>query len=188
MKRRLVILTCGVATMVMPTSSFAESVDVPLRDVTTVQDGRGAVRVFFRMAALPTSDHVLIDRAVLTIPYSGEREARVLELRVCPVTESWQGTGEWGTEFDTVLYSGGRLDLSRDHGVATFDVTPALQAIRERGYAADGFVLTVRDPESGIPAGDASRFAGLAGASLHLETTTLPSGPPPSAWLARHGR
>ena len=179
-------LMLGVLGAMVCASAFAEETTIALRDVTTVQDGRGSARVLFRTGALPASGGVLIESAVLRIPYTGAVAERAVELRVCPVTEAWQGGGRWDTGFDEELYSRGTLDLRRGSGVMSFDVTVALREIRENGFSADGFVLTATSETSGVLVGDLSRLGDFSGASLLVKTSVLPSGRPSAAWLARH--
>ena len=175
-----------VTALSVSTVSAAEH-EVPLLDVTAVTSQRGAVRVLFRTAALPSMERELIESAVLTVPYSGAAAERSMELRVCPVTESWSGGGRFDVRFDDELYARGDFDLRRGSGVMTFDVTVPLREILEEGMSADGFVLTGMRVGDGIPGADVVRIAGLPGAVLHLRTIELPSGRPPARWLARHG-
>ena len=182
---RRVTISMFVAACAVSTVSAAER-EIPLRDVTSVASQRGAVRILFRTAALPSMDREMIESAVLTVPYSGAVADRSMELRVCPVTEAWSGGGRFDVGFDEELYARADLDLRRGSGVMTFDVTVPLREILEAGMSADGFVLTGIRSGDGIPGGDASRIAALRGAVLHLRTMELPSGRPPARWLERH--
>ncbi|MFN8178430.1 MAG: hypothetical protein U0167_10885 [bacterium] len=158
-----------------------------LQDVTVVQDGHGVARVLFRAGSLPASDHVLVERAVLTVPYAGAIEGRSVELRVCPVTAAWAHGADWTTPFDNEIYARSELDLTQGSGVMSFDLTVAFQAMREHGLSADGFVLTLGSGRAGgIPVQDLARLAGFTGASLRVTTTNLPSGAPPQRWIERH--
>ncbi len=169
-------------------TAFAGETVVALRDVTGVQDGHGASRVLFRTAALPSFEHRLIESAILSVPYAGSVVDRAREVRVCPVTEAWQGAARWNTAFDEELYARGTLDLRRGSGTMMFDVTVALREIVEHGLTADGFVLTGMAPGAGIPTEDATRLSDLSGARLTVRTIELPSGMPPPEWFARRGQ
>ncbi len=169
-------------------TAFAGETVLALRDVTGVQDGRGASRVLFRTAALPSFEHRLIESAILSVPYAGSVVDRAREVRVCPVTEAWQGAARWSTAFDEELYARGTLDLRRGSGTMMFDVTVALREIVEHGLTADGFVLTGVASGDGIPTEDASRLSDLSGARLTVRTIELPSGMPPPEWFARRGQ
>ncbi len=178
----------GVLLGLLGGTAFAGETVVALRDVTGVQDGRGASRVLFRTAALPPFQSSLIESAILTVPYSGSVADRTREVRVCPVTETWQGAARWNTAFDEELYARGTLDLRRGNGSMRFDVTVALREIVEHGLTADGFVLTGMAPGAGIPTEDAARLSDLSGARLMVRTIELPSGMPPPEWFTRRGR
>jgi hypothetical protein len=182
------VLAWGFAGGVLATACFAGETVIGLRDVAAVQDGRGSARVLFRPAALPAFEGVTVESARLTIPYSGEVDPRRLELRVCPVTERWQGNGRWDTAFDRELYARATLDLRRGGGVMTFDLKVALREMAEYGLSTDGFVLTAVSASGGLPVGDLSRLGSLSGAMLRIETSQLPSGRPSAEWLARRGR
>lgn len=176
-----------VTTLLAASTAVAEEVVFPVRDVAVVQDGNGSARVLVRTELPPPDDRVLVDRAILVLPWEGPAEERVIDLRVCPVTESWQGGGRWETPFDRELYSRATMDLHRGSGAISFDVTVALQAAREQGSATNGFVLTAADAERGVVAADVARVRAGEGV-LRVWTTGLPTGPPPPAWQARQRR
>ncbi len=177
-------LILGLLALLAAGMTEATETEIGLRDVTVIHDGRGAARILFRTGALPISDRLVVDRAVLAVPWSGAAEERSLELRVCPVTTSWGG---WETDFDRELYARAEADLRRGPGMLSFDITMALRAIAEHGLTADGFVLIPGESRLGLTSEEVSRLASLAGASLRVTTTALPSGRPPAAWLARRG-
>ena len=87
MNPRWMVLT-GAAVL-LTTAAWGEERAVPVRDVTVVQDGHGSARVFFRLGAISVSQSTLINRAVLTVPFTGDVADREIELRVCPVTQAW---------------------------------------------------------------------------------------------------
>jgi hypothetical protein len=180
MIRRLVVW--GAVAAMTVGGARGEEYTFPVHDVTVVQDGHGMARVLFRTGTLPASDRVLVERAVLTVPYAGAVGEGGIELRVCPVTASWSG---WSTPFDEELYARSEMDFARESGALSFDLTVAFQAMREHGLSADGFVVTVTEPEEGVPLQHLSRIAGLSGASVKVTTLTLPSGPPPPGWVER---
>lgn len=89
------VLGLAAAVMVVVAAASAEERVVRLLDVTVVQDGEGSARIFFRVA-VPFSENTLVERAVLTMPFTGSAAERELELRICPVTQAW-GTPSWET-------------------------------------------------------------------------------------------
>jgi hypothetical protein len=184
MIRRIVVLGIIVGALVAE-SARGEELTLGLHDVTVIQDGHGSGRVLFRTGALPASDRLLVESAVLTVPYAGASEDRSLELRVCPVTAVWTG-GDWNTPFDEEIYARSAL-VGRAPGALSFDLTVAFKAMREHGLYADGFVVTVADRERGVALQDLARVSELGGASLQVTTMNLPSGPPPRRWRERHG-
>ncbi|MFN8179274.1 MAG: hypothetical protein U0167_15185 [bacterium] len=182
MKPRWMVLT-GAAVL-LATTAWSEERTVPVRDVAVVQDGHGAARVFFRLGAISISQSTLIDRAVLTVPFTGDLADRAIELRVSPVTQAWAGNPSFDTPYDDSLSGRCEVDLRRGSGVANFDLTVALKESLEEGVFSDGFVLTARS--EGATATDLARFGTLSGATLRLTTTTLPSGKPPWAMRGRN--
>jgi hypothetical protein len=147
-----------------------------LEDVTVVNNGEGDHRILFRTSEMPFSEKTVIQRATLTLPYSGASEERALSLRIHPITESWRG---FDTEFDRDVYASAGADLNRGSGTDVFDMTSLMKEILEDGMTADGFVLTVASEErEGLSEDDASRFASMEGAELKVTTTVLPSGHP----------
>src|SRR5262245_43657714 len=184
MKRVLVL---GLAGTLLAGPVRSEELTLGIHDVTTVQDGRGSGRIIFRVDPITTSDRVHVDRAILTLPFSGTIVERSIELRVCPVTGSLAGGGDWETPFDAELYGRAPWDLRNGSGTLGFDLTSAFRAIRAQGSPVEGFVLTVGHPvDGGVPLEDLARLSGLAGASLRVTTSRLPSGMPPQAWRERH--
>ncbi len=176
-----------VATLLTATNAIADEVAFPVRDVAVVQDGRGSTRMLLQTELPPPDDHVLVSRAILTLPWEGNAEARVVDLRACPVTENWQSGGRWETPFDRELYSGATMDLHRGSGTVSFDVTVAAQGAREQGLAGHGFVLTAATDAEEVSGADMGRIRAGEGV-LRIWTTNLPSGPPPLAWQARQRR
>ncbi|HET9886179.1 MAG TPA: hypothetical protein VFR10_01610 [bacterium] len=148
----------------------------PLEDVTVVNDGEGSARILFRVPSIPFSERTVIQHASLRIPYVGESENEWLDLRICPVTETWGDVGEWHTEFDGDLYAPARADLSRGSGAVVFDLTVLLKENLEEGVFSDGFVLTTGSQErAGIDESQVERFAFLVGAEFNVTTTTVPT-------------
>lgn len=176
-----------VATLLTATHAIADEVAFPVRDAAVVQDGSGSARVLLRTELPQPDDHVLVSRAILTLPWEGGAETRIVDLRACPVTESWQGGGRWETPFDRELYSRGTMDLRRGSGTISFDVTVAVQGAREQGLAGHGFVLTAATEPQEVSGADIGRIRADQGV-LRIWTTNLPSGPPPLAWQARQMR
>lgn len=185
MKRStMAILAAIVSTGV----AQADELSLPIQDAAVALDGRGSARIFFRVDNLPASPNVLVDRAMITVPYSGTVEDRSFELRVCPVTSAWGAQPSWDTPYDDELYARADFDLRRSAGAMSFDVTVAVNASREHGMFADGFVMTLgRDRARGIRVQDLGRLASLAGVTMKVTTTHLPSGRPSAQWIQRHG-
>lgn len=179
--RKWMVLGCLLG--LMPTSAFAGTVRAAsIQDVTVVENAEGVARVLFRTSVLPASQNLIVQKATLTIPFTGEAQERSINLRVHPVTEVWPPGGDFNTEFDTDLYAPAAVDLGRGAGSVTFDVTVLLKEIIEEGMFADGFVLTSASEErAGIDDADAERFSSMEGAALSVTTAVLPSGHPRGA-------
>ena len=173
------------------THPSAREIDAPLRDRHVITDGEGTGRILFRTEAIDLDSSSRIERAVLTIPFSGSAEERYLELRLCPVTTAWNSSVTWesgwteaGGDFDETSCSPAEITFSRGAGVAVFDVTRPLKEILEEGSFADGFILRERHgSRAGFDVDDLDRFADFSAAELTITTSVMPAGLPP--WARR---
>jgi len=91
--RTLPILSVSAALVLSAVSvAPAREIGAPLRDRHVITDGEGAGRILFRTAAIDLDSASRIERATLTIPFSGSVEERHLDLRLCPVTTAWNSS------------------------------------------------------------------------------------------------
>ncbi len=171
---------CAIAAVSLTSVTRAEDRSAALRDLSVIQDGRGAARILFRIGELDLDDHTLIRRATLSVPVTTLPEERVLDLRLYPLSRSWDVTASWtapwttaGGDFDRELYSEARVDLRSGSSVAVFDVTSVLKEVLEEEVFADGFLLTdVTGGASGIRLTDVAALQ-LTTAALSVSTRTV---------------
>jgi hypothetical protein len=183
---RILAVAAALVLFALPLAA-AREIDTPLRDRHVITDGEGAGRILFRTASIDLDSSSRIERATLAIPFTGTAEARVLELRLCPVTTAWTSSVTWesgwtdpGGDFDETSCSRAEISFSRGGGVAIFDVTRALKEILEDGAFADGFILRERNgSRAGFDTDDLDRFADFGSAELTITTSVMPAGLPP---------
>ena len=191
METTKMLVVAAVLALLPSLDAAAREIDAPLLDRHVITDGEGAGRILFRTEAIDLDSSSRIERAVLTIPFSGSAEARTLELRLCPVTTAWNSSVTWesgwteaGGDFDETSCSPAEITFSRGAGVAVFDVTRALKESLEEGAFADGFILRERHgSRAGFDEDDLDRFADFSAAELTITTSVMPAGLPP--WARR---
>jgi hypothetical protein len=167
-------------------TSHAETSAADIADTATIEDGQGNARILFHWSAPISSDNFAIRRATLKFDIAGEPEARVIRLRIHPVTTNWgaadvawdNGWSEAGGDYDAEIMSAADLDLEQGASSVFVDVTSVLRGAFEQGEPSHGFLMTC-DPVDGIglKEGDLSRFEGLANASLEVSWRKVPAKP-----------
>ncbi|HMB70032.1 MAG TPA: DNRLRE domain-containing protein [bacterium] len=181
-------LTAGVLAVAMSFGvADARRSDGAVQDYTTFADGSGNMRILFRVSPEETLANVAISRATLRFQLQGAATDRNLRVRVHPVTASWNaGSASWdgwttaGGDIEDDLYVPFEVDLSSGSGWVEVDMTPLLKEQYEKGASSEGFLL-MSDPgvSNGLASSDASRFAGLANATIDIRYRELPSAGPP---------
>jgi hypothetical protein len=154
--------------------------------MTTVEDGAGNARIFFKMADPVSLGYVAISRASVQFDLTGTPRSGRLGLQVHPVTATWSpGAVAWSTDFDQSVYGRTEVDLGRG-GSVSLDMTYLVKEILESGAASLGFVLTAHATEAmGLQAADLSRFANLGSATVEIKYRRVP---PPLALRDRSPR
>ncbi len=178
MKAGTMMVLLGITfTLAVPCDARQASGGV--RDVSVIQDGRGAARVLFRLQDnVRTLSEVSVWKATLRIPLVGLPTEQSIRLRIYPVTRTWSTgtvtwTGGWtreGGDFDAEIFAEKELDLRGAPTEIVLDVTRLLKETLEQRLAGDGFILSV-DPRtgSGVSVTDLPRFAGLAASTLDVK-------------------
>ncbi|MGQ0723378.1 MAG: DNRLRE domain-containing protein [Candidatus Eiseniibacteriota bacterium] len=162
-------------------SSFAETLHLAVRDVTTVDDGLGNARIFFNLATPGDLGYIAISRATVRMDLTGAARGGTLDLRVHPVAAAWTpGAVTWATRFDESVYGRTEVDLSRTGAVA-LDMTLLMKEALEGGVNSNGFVLTAAAADSaattdarGIQSADVSRLANLGTATVEIKYRRTP--------------
>jgi hypothetical protein len=180
----------GIITLLagplLVSSALAETATGDVVDVASIDDGEGNARILFHWDASIQADHYAVRRATLKFDVSGESEARVLRLRIHPVTTPWNAVNvawsngwiEPGGDFDEEITSATDIRLAEGGTTAFLDVTNVIKATLETGQPSLGFIVTA-DPADGIglKEEDLSRFEGLASASLDVSWRRTPPKP-----------
>lgn len=184
--RAFLAIVSAAAMSTPATAVHAAGLRGAVRDVAVMQDGAGSARIVFRAATSVSGlSEAILSRAQLTVTTSGVAGARILRVRIYPVTTvgwsplgvSWTAWARPGGDYDEELFASAELDFTRGSATATFDVTAILKEVLESGMTADGFLLTV-DPADGTGIGvtDLPRFGTLAGATFDLSYRHMPAG------------
>jgi hypothetical protein len=155
--------------------TYGETLRLAIEDMTTVEDGAGNARVFFKMADPGSLGYVAISRASIQFDLTGTPRSGRLGLRVHPVAAAWSpGAVAWSTDFDESVYGRTELDLGRS-GPASLDITLLVKEVLESGATSFGFVLTTQTTEgAGLQVADLSRFANLGSASVEIKYRKTP--------------
>jgi hypothetical protein len=172
--------------LVLATVVQGDQASVGLRDVTTIENGSGAARVLFRANELPDLGSVAINRAILTLPWSGERVNRTIPLQLSAVSQDWSaGSVAWNTGWLTPggdvydqLYSRLEVNCSEGRTSLRFDVTNILKEDLEAGVPIHGFLLSLQPRYGvGLQVPDLARLQGLETGTLEISYRTIPRRP-----------
>jgi hypothetical protein len=175
----------AIALLAAP-SARADQATRTTHDVATIENGSGQARILFRVGDLSDLGPIVIKRATLRIPITGEAASRALELRVHNLTTDWSpGSADWnsgwsraGGDFEDAVYGGARIDLSRGATTVSLDVSPLLKDTYEMGVPSYGLLLTADTTYTdGFDSEDLSRFAGLSSAVLDLDYVRVSRAP-----------
>ena len=166
MKRLTGILAFVVGLAVcVPVHADEETKD--LRTIRSIDDGEGSARILFRVSELAQLDGIAIRRATLRVPLQGQVDQRTINLRVYPVTTTWnEGTVTWtngwtrpGGDFDEEVFGRGTLELASGASELQLDVTGLLKEVVEMDLTSDGFIVSVAPGDGiGLDSDDVSRL------------------------------
>ena len=169
----------GLAALALTvTSASADQATRTIHDVATIENGSGQARILFRVGDLSDLGPIIIQRAQLRIPITGEAAARSLDVRVHNLTTDWNaGSVSWtsgwtraGGDFEYGMYGAGLVDLSRGATTAVLDVSSLLKDTYEMEVPSRGVILTAdTNYADGLDASDLSRFANLGSAVVEVE-------------------
>jgi hypothetical protein len=176
----------GILVVLAGPPSYGETLRLAVEDMTTVEDGAGNARVFFRMADPGSLGYVAISRASIQFDLAGTPRSGRLGLRVHPVAATWSPAAvAWSTDFDESVYCRTEVNLDRS-GPVSLDITLLVKEILESGSTSFGFVLTTQATEAtGLQMTDLSRFANLGSATVEIKCRRTP---PPLALRNRSPR
>jgi hypothetical protein len=183
------------ASLLVVATASADEATRSIHDVATIQNGSGQARMLFRIGDLSDLGPIVIKHATLRIPVAGEAAARSLDLRVHNLTTDWApGSVGWtsgwtrsGGDFESGVYGGATVDLSRGGTTVNVDVASLLKDTYEMGIPSYGLLLTAdTNYVDGLDAEDVSRFAALASAELDVDYVRVSRSP--SSFLANDGR
>lgn len=184
------ILMSGVLLALLAAApATADRHHASLNSRATISHGN-ASRLLFKADGIGALGTVAISRARIEFDMAGDTADRVLYLRLCPVTTSWNAASvHWnngwrraGGDFDEDLAAEMGVDLSREGGKVVLDVTAILKEWLEGGAEFDGFLLSVQPREGGegIRGEDVARFQSLGSGSLIVDYRNA-AAPPPMA-------
>jgi len=127
----VMLLALPVGSQVL--NSGLDALSCGIKDVTTIQDGRGSSRILFNLDGAVLPENISIARATLTFDLSGAASAEALRFWIHPVTAPWSaGSVSWtsgwsrgGGDFEETVFARAEVDLSQK-GALSIDVTPIL--------------------------------------------------------------
>ena len=166
------------AALLLAATAFADQATRTIHDVATIENGSGQARILFRIGDLSDLGPIIIQRAQLRVPISGEAVARSLDVRVHNLTTDWNaGSVNWtsgwtraGGDFEYGMYGARLVDLSRGATTAVLDVSSLLKDTYEMEVPSRGVILTAdTNYTDGLDASDLSRFANLGSAVVEVE-------------------
>ncbi|MGQ0721176.1 MAG: DNRLRE domain-containing protein [Candidatus Eiseniibacteriota bacterium] len=174
------------AGLIMTTSGVPGLFTCGIKDVSTIQDGRGSNRILFNLDGSGPSGDFSIAEATLTLDLSGTGQAGVLRLRIHPVTTQWSAaaagwTSGWsraGGDFEETVFARAEVDLAQT-GTVSIDVTSIMKEVLQSRMPAYGFIVTT-DPATrtaGLSTAELSRLESFASASVEVHYRTTPPRP-----------
>jgi hypothetical protein len=174
------------AGLIVTTSGAPGLLTCGIKDVTSIEDGRGSSRILFNLDGAGPSGDFSIAESTLTLDLSGSGQAGVLRLRIYPVTNQWSAAGVgwnsgWsraGGDFDETVFARAEVDLAQT-GTVSIDVTSIMKEVLQSRMPAYGFIVTT-DPATrttGLSTAEVGRLQSFASASLEVHYRTTPPRP-----------
>jgi hypothetical protein len=157
----------------------ADPVQVPIVETGVISDRTGSTRILMKPGDLSEFEGQLITSAVLSFVLPGLPAARIVPVRVYPLTTDWSaGTVTWdspwvaaGADFDDAYYDTVVLASGSRETTLSVDVTSIVRAIVEGEYGRYGFLITVPAYDGvGFRPADLSTLGTLTGATLEVDS------------------
>jgi hypothetical protein len=157
-----------------------------IKDVTTIDDGRGGSRILFNLESAAPPGDFSISRATLTLDLGSTVSEGRMRLWIHPVTAPWTaGAAGWtsgwskaGGDYEETVFAQAEVDL-RHEGPLSIDVTQIVKEVLQYKLPSYGFIVTA-DPateRTGLSVAELGRLQGLASASLLVEYRQTPPRP-----------
>ncbi|MFN8179835.1 MAG: hypothetical protein U0167_18030 [bacterium] len=178
MRGQAVLAALSVALLPAAADAGAEWREMPISDVRVISDGSGHVRLLVNPGSLLALQGKFVEAAVLTLPMDGQILTRELDVRVFPITRSWEsGVVTWTTPWSR---AGGDVDERRMCAERLADgerpttlrlnISGIVREMVDGSIDCHGFLLGVaRHQGAGFRPEELARFGGLQGLALRVK-------------------